>query len=90
MPVHGSVALSLHESADCAVAAKVQVTFAEPAFVAVIVTVLPFVAPLTERVGVLSDVMLSELEEPVSEPVSTSGVPGAAGKYVKPPVSVEA
>ena len=75
---------------DCAVAVKVQVTFAEPAFVAVIVTVLPFVAPLTERVGVLSDVMLSELEEPVSEPASTSGVPGAAGKYVKPPVSVEA
>ena len=64
----------------CAVAVKVHVTFAEPAFVAVIVTVLPFVAPLTERVGVLSDVMLSELEEPVSEPASTSGVPGAAGK----------
>ena len=64
----------------CAVAVKVQVTFAEPDFVAVIVTVLPFVAPLTERVGVLSDVMLSELEEPVSEPASTSGVPGAAGK----------
>ena len=64
----------------CAVAVKVQVTFTEPDFVAVIVTVLPFVAPLTERVGVLSDVMLSELEEPVSEPASTSGVPGAAGK----------
>jgi hypothetical protein len=74
----------------CAVAVKVHVTFAEPALVAVTVTVLPFVAPLTERVGVLSDVMLSEFEEPVSEPVSTSGVPGAAGKYVKPPVSVEA
>jgi hypothetical protein len=75
---------------DCAVAVNVHVTFAEPALVAVTVTVLPFVAPLTERVGVLSDVMLSEFEEPVSEPVSTSGVPGAAGKYVKPPVSVEA
>jgi hypothetical protein len=75
---------------DCAVAVKVHVTEVEPAFVAVTVTVLPFVAPLTERVGVLSDVMLSEFEEPVSEPVSTSGVPGAAGKYVKPPVSVEA
>jgi len=71
-------------------AVKVHVTEVEPAFVAVTVTVLPFVAPLTERVGVLSDVMLSEFEEPVSEPVSTSGVPGAAGKYVKPPVSVEA
>jgi hypothetical protein len=75
---------------DCAVAVKVHVTEVEPAFVAVTVTVLPFVAPLTEMVGVLSDVMLSEFEEPVSEPVSTSGVPGAAGKYVKPPVSVEA
>jgi len=75
---------------DCAVAVNVHVTEVEPAFVAVTVTVLPFVAPLTERVGVLSDVMLSEFEEPVSEPVSTSGVPGAAGKYVKPPVSVEA
>ena len=75
---------------DCAVAVNVHVTEVEPALVAVTVTVLPFVAPLTERVGVLSDVMLSELEEPVSEPVSTSGVPGAAGKYVKPPVSVEA
>jgi hypothetical protein len=64
---------------DCAVAVNVHVTEVEP-----------FVAPLTERVGVLSDVMLSEFEEPVSEPVSTSGVPGAAGKYVKPPVSVEA
>jgi hypothetical protein len=73
-----------------AAAVKVHVTFAEPAFVAVTVTVLPFVAPLTERVGVLSDVMLSEFEAPVSEPASTSGVPGAAGKYVKPPVSVEA
>ena len=75
---------------DCAVAVKVQVTFAEPAFVAVTVTVLPLVALPTEIVGVLSEVMLSELEEPLSEPASTSGVPGAAGKYVKPPVSVEA
>jgi hypothetical protein len=74
----------------CAVAVKVHVTEAEPAFVAVTVTVLPSVALPTETAGVLSDVMLSEFEEPVSEPVSTSGVPGAAGKYVKPPVSVEA
>jgi hypothetical protein len=71
-------------------AVKVHVTEVEPALVAVTVTVLPSVAPPTERVGVLSDVMLSEFEEPVSEPVSTSGVPGAAGKYVKPPVNVEA
>jgi len=65
---------------DCAVAVKVQVTFVEPAFAAVTVTVLPLVALPTEIVGVLSEVMLSELEEPVSEPASTSGVPGAAGK----------
>jgi hypothetical protein len=71
-------------------AVNVHVTEVEPALVAVTVTVLPSVAPPTERVGVLSDVMLSEFEEPVSEPVSTSGVPGAAGKYVKPPVNVEA
>jgi hypothetical protein len=72
------------------VAVKVHVTEAEPALVAVTVTVLPSVALPTEIAGVLSDVMLSEFEEPVSEPVSTSGVPGAAGKYVKPPVNVEA
>jgi len=65
---------------DCAVAVKVQVTLAEPAFVAVTVTVLPLVALPTEIVGVLSEVMLSEFEEPLSEPASTSGVPGAAGK----------
>ena len=65
---------------DCAVALNVHVTEAEPAFVAVTVTVLPFVALPTEMVGVLSEVMLSEFEEPESEPESTSGVPGAAGK----------
>ena len=65
---------------DCAVALNVHVTEAEPAFVAVTVTVLPFVALPTEIVGVLSEVMLSEFEEPESEPESTSGVPGAAGK----------
>ena len=65
---------------DCAVAVKVQVTFVEPAFAAVTVTVLPLVALPTEIVGVLSDVTLSEFEEPPSEPASTSGVPGAAGK----------
>ena len=65
---------------DCAVALNVHVTEVEPAFVAVTVTVLPFVALPTEIVGVLSEVMLSEFEEPESEPESTSGVPGAAGK----------
>lgn len=75
---------------DCAVAVKVQVTFAEPAFVAVTVTVLPLVALPTEIVGVLSEVMLSEFEEPLSEPASISGVAGAEGgeMYVKPPLNV--
>ena len=73
-----------------AAAVKVHVTFAEPAFVAVTVTVLPFVVLPTEIVGVLSEVTLSLFDEPLSEPAAKSGVPGAAGKYVKPPVSVEA
>jgi hypothetical protein len=47
--------------------------------VAVTVTVLPFVAPLTERVGVLSDVMLSEFDEPESEPEAKTGVDGVEG-----------
>jgi hypothetical protein len=63
----------------CAVAVKVHVTFAEPAFVAVTVTVLPLVALPTEKVGVLSEVMLSEFEEPESEPAANSGVAGADG-----------
>ena len=64
---------------DCAVALNVHVTEAEPAFVAVTVTVLPFVALPTEMVGVLSEVMLSEFEEPESEPAAKSGVAGADG-----------
>ena len=64
---------------DCAVAVKVQVTFAEPAFVAVTVTVLPFVALPTEIVGVLSDVMLSVADVPLSELTFTSGVAGVDG-----------
>ena len=74
----------------CAVAVNVQVTFAEPAFVAVTVTVLPSVALPTEIVGVLSDVMSSVEDEPESEAVARSGVAGAAGgaTYVNPPVSV--
>ena len=64
---------------DCAVALNVHVTEVEPAFVAVTVTVLPFVALPTEIVGVLSEVMLSEFEEPESEPAAKSGVAGADG-----------
>ena len=77
---------------DCAVAVKVQVKFAEPAFVAVTVTVLPSVALPTEIVGVLSDVLLSEFDEPESEAVAKSGVAGAGGAaiYVNPLLSVAA
>ena len=62
-----------------AAAINVQVTFACPDFVAVTVTVLPSVALPTEIVGVLSDVMLSEFDEPESDAVAKSGVAGAAG-----------
>jgi hypothetical protein len=62
-----------------AAAVKVHVTFAEPAFVAVTVTVLPFVVLPTEIVGVLSEVMLSLFDEPLSEPTVKSGVAGADG-----------
>ena len=74
----------------CAVAVNVQVTFVCPDFVAVTVTVLPFVALPTEIVGVLSDVMSSVEDEPESDAVARSGVAGAAGgaTYVNPPVSV--
>ena len=74
----------------CAVAVNVQVTFAEPAFVAVTVTVLPSVALPTEIVGVLSDVILSVEDEPESDAVARSGVVGAEGvaTYVYPPLNV--
>jgi hypothetical protein len=64
---------------DCAVAVKVHVTEVEPAFVAVTVTVLPFETLPTEIVGVLSEVTLSEDDEPESEPESKSGVDGVEG-----------
>jgi hypothetical protein len=64
---------------DCAVAVKVHVTEVEPAFVAVTVTVLPFETLPTEIVGVLSEVTLSEDDEPESEPESKSGVAGVEG-----------
>jgi len=75
---------------DCAVAVKVQVTFAEPAFVAVTVTVLPLVALPTEIVGVLSEVTPSLFDEPLSDAVATAGVAVAEGGaiYVKPPLNV--
>jgi hypothetical protein len=64
---------------DCAVAVNEHVTLAAPVFVAVTVTVLPLVTLPTEIVGVLSDVMLSEFNEPLSELTFTSGVAGVDG-----------
>jgi hypothetical protein len=63
---------------DCAVAVNVHVTEVEPAFVAVTVTVLRFVALPTAIVGVLSDVMLSDFE-PEFESESKTGLDGADG-----------
>lgn len=64
---------------DCAVAVKVHVTEVEPAFVAVTVTVFPFEILPIEIVGVLSEVTLSEDDEPESDPESKSGVAGVDG-----------
>jgi hypothetical protein len=64
---------------DCAVAVKVHVTEVEPAFVAVTVTVFPFETLPIEIVGVLSEVTLSEDDEPESDPESKSGVAGVDG-----------
>jgi hypothetical protein len=47
--------------------------------VAVTVTVLRFVALPTEIVGVLTDVMLSVVDEPESEASARSGVDGVEG-----------
>ena len=60
-------------------AVNVHVTEVEPAFVAVTVTVLPFETLPTEIVGVLSEVTLSEDDEPESDPASKSGVAGVDG-----------
>jgi hypothetical protein len=64
---------------DCAVAVKLHVTEVEPAFVAVTVTVFPFETLPIEIVGVLSEVTLSEDDEPESDPESKSGVAGVDG-----------
>ena len=73
----------------CDVAVNVHVTFDCPDLVAVTVTVLPSVALPTEIVGVLSDVMLSDIE-PEFESECKTGVAGALGgaTYVNPPASV--
>jgi hypothetical protein len=64
---------------DCPVAVNVHVTEVEPALAAVTVTVLPLETLPTEIVGVLSEVTLSEDDEPESEPESKSGVAGVDG-----------
>jgi hypothetical protein len=51
-------------------------------FEAVIVAVSPEVPPGSEKVGVESDVMLSVLDEPVSDEEAMSGADGAAGGAV--------
>ena len=57
----------------------VQVTFDDPVLVAVTVTVPPASAAVTEMVGVLSSVMLSVDDDPLSELVTRSGIPGVLG-----------
>ena len=53
-------------------------TMVPPSFIC---TVLP-TAHVILKVGVSSEVILSVLEEPVSEAICKSGVPGAAGAVV--------
>jgi hypothetical protein len=55
----------------------VQVTLVDPAFAAV-TTAVPENVPETLIVGVLSEVILSDEELPVSEAVSSAGVAGVA------------
>ena len=50
--------------------------------VAVIVTVSPVEPPEADIVGVVSVVLLSVFEEPVSDPLARSGVEGAEGAVV--------
>ena len=69
-----------HDVADPIV--YVQLTVVEP-FVALMVAVSPVVPPLeTENVGVVSVVLLSVLEFPVSDEAARSGAPGADGAVV--------
>ena len=50
-----------------------------PSLVAVMVAVSPLVPPVTENVGVVSAVMLSVVEVPVSDAAARSGALGAEG-----------
>ena len=49
-------------------------------FTAEIVTVSPVTPPVAENVGVVSVVLLSEVEEPESDAVARSGAAGADGE----------
>ena len=60
------------------VATNEQVTVPPPVLVAVKVTVAPTVMLEIVTFGVLSFVILSVAEEPVSEPAANAGVPGVA------------
>ena len=66
------------------VATKVQVTAVPDAGVAVNVIVAPTVKPLILMSGVLSLVILSEFDLPVSDVVASVGVPGVA----KAPIAI--
>ena len=70
-----------------AVAVNVQVTGVPLAGVAVTVTVAPTVKPAKSNVGVLSEVVLSEFVEPVSDALAKTGAGvGVAGTTVKVPL----
>ena len=58
-------------------AVNVHVTDVDPAFAAVMVTDAPEISPVRLMVGVLSLVVLSLLEVPVSDASAKSGVPVA-------------
>ena len=86
-----NVALVVHEpgvnvdrSHDCVPVpiVYVQLTVVEP-FVALMVANSPLLPPLrSDIVGVVSVVTLSDVDEPVSEPVARSSAPGADGEVV--------
>ena len=65
------------------VAAKVQVTGDPEEGVAVIVTCAPEISDVRSKVGVLSAVVLSEFEEPVSEADARSGIEAELTVVVK-------
>lgn len=50
--------------------------------VALIVTRSPFDPPVNDIVGVVSEVLLSVLDNPLSDDVARSGAPGVAGEVV--------